>query len=96
MITKKQTTLVIFAVPALMMVAAFLGNLFVEGWNWSRFDFILAAILLFGTAGLISLVRATVKNRNYKILISLAIIAILIMVWMELAVGLFGSPFAGS
>ena len=96
MMTQKQTILAIFAVPALLMAAAFLGNLFVEGWNWSRFDFILAAILLFGTAGLISLVRAIVKNSKYKILISLLIVVILVLVWMELAVGLFGTPFAGS
>ena len=94
MITHKQTT--IFAVPALLLAAAFLGNLFVEGWNWSGFDFLVAAILLFGTAGLISLVRAVVKNRNYRIIISLVIVAILVLVWMELAVGIFGTPFAGS
>lgn len=96
MITQKQTTLIIFAVPVFLMTVAFFGNLFVESWNWSGFDFLLAAILLFGTAGLISLVGTIVKNRNYKILISLAVIAILVLVWMELAVGLFGTPFAGS
>ncbi|MFC7347938.1 hypothetical protein ACFQO9_14520 [Chryseobacterium zhengzhouense] len=96
MITQKQTTLAIFAVPALLLAAAFLGNLFVEGWNWSGFDFLVAAILLFGTAALISLVRAVVKNRNYRIIISLLIVAILVLVWMELAVGIFGTPFAGS
>jgi hypothetical protein len=96
MIAQKQTTLAIFAVPTLLMAVAFLGNLFIEGWNLSRFDFILAAILLFGTAGLISLVRTIVKNSNYKILISLLIVVILVLVWMELAVGLFGTPFAGS
>lgn len=94
--TQKQTTLAIFAVPTFLMAAAFLRNLFVEGWNWSRFDFILAAVLLFGTAGLISMVRTIIKNRNYKIIISLVIITILVLVWMELAVGLFGTPFAGS
>lgn len=96
MMTHKQTTLAIFAVPALLLATAFLGNLLVEGWNWSGSDFIVAGILLFGTAGLISLVRMIVKNRGYKILISLLIVAILILVWMELAVGIFGTPFAGS
>ena len=94
--THKQTTLAIFAVPVLLLAAAFLGNLFVEGWNWSGFDFLAAGILLFGTAGLISLVRTLVKNRNYRIIISLVIVAILVLVWMELAVGIFGTPFAGS
>lgn len=94
--THKQTTLAIFAVPVLLLATAFLGNIFVEGWNWSKFDFLVAGILLFGTAGLISLVRMVVPNRNYKIIISLVIVAILVLVWMELAVGIFGTPFAGS
>lgn len=96
MMTHKQTTVAIFAVPALLLAAAFLGNLFVEGWNWSGFDFLVAAILLFGTAGLISLVRTLVKNRIYRIIISLVIVSILVLVWIELAVGIFGTPFAGS
>ncbi|MCX8533862.1 hypothetical protein [Chryseobacterium luquanense] len=96
MITHKQTTLAIFAVPVLLLATAFLGNLFVDGFNWSGSDFVVAGILLFGTAGLMNLVRTVVKNRNYRILISLVIVALLILVWMELAVGIFGTPFAGS
>lgn len=93
---QKQKTLAIFAVPALLLVIASLGNLFVEGWNWSLSDFVVAGILLFGTAGLISLVRTLVKNKRFKFLIIFAIITILVLVWMELAVGIFGTPFAGS
>lgn len=96
MMTQKQTTLAIFAAPVLLLTAAFLGNLFIDGFNWSGFDFLAAGILLFGTAGLISLIRMVVKNRYYKIIISLVIVAILALVWMELAVGIFGTPFAGS
>lgn len=94
--THRNTTLAIFAVPALLLAAAFLGNLFVEGWNWSGFDFLVAAVLLFGTAGLIFLIRTFIKNRNYRILLSLIIIVCLVLIWVELAVGIFGSPFAGN
>ncbi len=92
----RNTTSVIFAVPALFLAAAFLGNIFVEGWNWSGFDFLIAAVLLFGTAGLIFLIRTFIKNRNYRILLSLIIIVCLVLIWIELAVGIFGSPFAGN
>ena len=34
-------------------------------------------------------------SRN-KIIIGIAIIIVLFLVWAELAVGIFGSPFAGS
>lgn len=92
----RNTTSAIFAVPALLLAAAFLGNIFVEGWNWSGFDFLIAAVLLFGTSGLIFLIRTFIKNRNYRILLSLIIIVCLVLIWIELAVGIFGSPFAGN
>jgi len=94
--THKQTTIAIFAVPVLLLGAAFLGNRFVEGWDWSQLDFFLAAFLLFGTATSINLVRTFVSNRNYRIILSLVILLILALVWIELAVGIFGTPFAGS
>lgn len=96
MMIQKQKTLAIFAVPVLLLVIASLGNLFVEGWNWSLSDFSVAGFLLFGTAGLISLVRTVIKNKSFKFLIIFTIIAILVLVWMELAVGIFGTPFAGN
>ena len=96
MITEKQTTLAIFAVPALLMATAFLGNLFAEGWNWSPFDFIIAAVLLFGTAFFINLAIRSKKTLVTKLIVCFAILLVLALVWIELAVGIFGSPFAGS
>ncbi|WP_027380212.1 hypothetical protein [Chryseobacterium daeguense] len=96
MTTQKQKTTIIFAVPALLMAAAFFGNIFVEGWNWSPFDFLIAAVLLFGTASAIFVVSRSKKSFVSKIIISLVILVILALVWAELAVGIFGSPFAGS
>lgn len=96
MITTKQKTMFIFAVPALLLVAAFFGNLFVEGWNWSPFDFIIAAVLLFGTAFFINMVVKTKKTFLFKLMICLVILLVLFLIWAELAVGIFGSPFAGS
>lgn len=96
MTLEKQKTTIIFAVPALLMVTAFFGNLFVEGWNWSPSDFIIAGALLFGTAFFINLVIRSKRALPYKLLICFVILLILALVWIELAVGLFGTPFAGS
>lgn len=96
MTTEKEKSTIIFAVPFVLLVAAVFGNLFVEGWNWSPFDFIIAAALLFGTASFINLVIRSKKSLRYKLMVSAAIILVLAMVWIELAVGIFGSPVAGS
>lgn len=94
--TQKQKTALIYSVPALVMSVAVLGNLFSKEFNWSASDFIIAGILLFGTALIIDLIRRIVKNRTYKILLCVVVLFVLILTWVELAVGLFGTPFAGS
>ncbi|MBB4808221.1 hypothetical protein HNP38_003562 [Chryseobacterium defluvii] len=94
--TAQQKTKIIYAIPALLLGAAFLGNLFIEGFNWSFVDFMGAGLLLFGTAFLITMIVNSKRSLQNKILISGIIILILVLVWMELAVGIFGSPFAGS
>lgn len=96
MTLEKQKTTIIFAVPALLMITAFLGNLFVEGWNWSPFDFAMAAVLLFGTAFFINLVIKSKKPLLTKLMICFIILLLLALVWIELAVGIFGTPFAGN
>lgn len=94
--TLKQNNILIFAVPALLLAAAFFCNLFVEGFNWSLPDFIIAGVLLFGTAFIISLVANSKKTLLFKLIISGIILLVLLLIWVELAVGIFGSPFAGS
>ncbi|MCW3161942.1 hypothetical protein [Chryseobacterium oryctis] len=92
----QQTNILIFAVPTLLLVAAFFGNLFMEGFNWSFFDFVIAGVLLFGTAFSIRLVVKSQKRFSSKVMICAAILLLLVLIWAELAVGIFGSPFAGS
>lgn len=96
MITQQQKTVFIFAIPTLLLAAAFIANMFVEGFNWSGFDFLLAGILLFGTAFIINFIVRSHKTLLSKILISAIVLLVLALVWAELAVGIFGTPFAGS
>ncbi|WP_346984071.1 hypothetical protein [Chryseobacterium sp. POE27] len=96
MITKQQKTTIIFAVPALLLATAFFANLLMKDWNWSIFDFIVATVILFGTAFFVNLVVLSNKAFITKVLISLVILMIVCLVWIELAVGIFGSFLAGS
>ncbi|MBM3919185.1 MAG: hypothetical protein FJ344_06770 [Sphingomonadales bacterium] len=64
--------------------------------NWSLFDFIIAfilfALLFLGVRGVLRTVRTPWKRR-----IALLVVLILFaLIWGELAVGLFGTPFAGN
>lgn len=69
---------------------------FTEEVNWSPGDFVVMGGLLFGTGLMIDLVLRKVKGTFPRIAICGLVLFVLLLVWAELAVGIFGSPFAGS
>ncbi|MFV8269758.1 hypothetical protein ACNQGP_07455 [Flavobacterium sp. GT2N3] len=64
--------------------------------NWNLDDFVVAGILLLGTGLICELVMRKVNNTNHRFFLCTVILAVLLLVWIELAVGIFGTPFAGS
>ncbi|WP_288375439.1 hypothetical protein [uncultured Chryseobacterium sp.] len=96
MMTQKQKTLIIYALPLALLSIPLVGNLISNEANWSVSDFLIAGALLFITAFLINLVRSRIKKQSQKVLVTIFILLALALIWLELAVGIFGSPFAGS
>ncbi|KPE49963.1 hypothetical protein AOB46_17410 [Chryseobacterium indologenes] len=94
--TQKQKTLTIYALPLALLCIPLFGNMISDEVNWSPSDFMIAGLLLFAAALLINLVRNNIKRQGRKIMICAFILLVLIIVWAELAVGIFGSPFAGN
>lgn len=91
----KRFFIIVSLVLSLLLVPL-IAMQFTSEVNWSAFDFLVAGILLLGTGLLIELVLRKVKNVNSKTLAIISILILLFLVWAELAVGLFGTPFAGS
>jgi len=69
---------------------------FTDEVNWSPYDFLIAAVLLFGTGFIIDLVIRKTKSIKYRVAILILIVIAFILIWAELAVGVFGTPFSGS
>lgn len=67
-----------------------------QGFNWKPLDFLVAGLLLLCTGLSCELVLRSVKSFKKRVVICGIILLILLLVWAELAVGIFGSPFAGS
>jgi hypothetical protein len=86
---------IVLAVGILLLIP-FLAMRFTDEVNWSPTDFVTAGVLLLGTGLMCEFVLRTVKKTGYRIAICAAILFALMLVWIELAVGLFGTPFAGS
>ena len=64
--------------------------------QWTVADFIIAAGLLIGAGLAIEMVTRKIKNKAYKLILLVAILMIVMLIWIELAVGLFGTPFGGN
>lgn len=63
--------------------------------NWTFRDFAIMGVLLYGTGLLCELVMRMVKSVPNRILICAALVLGFLLIWVELAVGIFGTPFDG-
>jgi hypothetical protein len=91
-----QNLIGIVLTVALLLLVPLIGMQFSDEVNWTAADFIVAGVLLLGTGLLIELVIRKVKTPARRLALCLVLLAVLFLVWAELAVGIFGTPFAGS
>lgn len=91
----KRLKIILLIILGILLVPL-IAMQFTSEVNWGIEDFALMAVLLFGTGLLIEVVLRYVQSKGNRILLCSLIIIALFLVWAELAVGIFGSPFAGS
>jgi len=90
----KRLLLIIFCALIVLLIPLVAMQLTNEV-NWTVFDFITAGILLVGTGLMIELTLRLIKKPKYRLAICAAFLIFLILIWAELAVGIFGTPIAG-
>lgn len=95
---KFQNIRLIFIVVAvaILLLIPYFAMKFTGEVNWTPIDFIVAGVLLLGMGLMCELVLRTVKKIQYRVAICAVILFALFLVWAELAVGIFGTRFAGS
>ena len=96
MTTQNQRLAGIVLTAVILLFIPLLAMQFTSEVNWDVFDFLIAGILLIGTGLLCEMVLRKVKKMKHRIVLCGAILLALLIVWAELAVGIFGTPFAGS
>ncbi|SHE99808.1 hypothetical protein [Flavisolibacter ginsengisoli] len=96
MLTQNKRLAGIVLTIAILLLIPFIAMQFTNEVNWSVSDFMVAGVLLLGTGLLCELVMRKVKNIKTRLAICGVILLALLIIWIELAVGIFGSPFAGS
>ena len=92
-VTQNKSIVAVVLAAALVLFVP-LAGMVTEEWGW--FDFAAIAVLLLG-AGLLYEVASRISRKiEHKAIVAAAVAVVVFVVWVELAVGLFGSPVAGS
>jgi hypothetical protein len=95
--TVKNSRLIgILFTATLLLLVPLIAMQFSSGVNWTLLDFVVGGALLFGAGLSCELVMRKVKATGQRIFIIAIVLAAFFLIWAELAVGLFGTPFAGS
>jgi hypothetical protein len=91
----KRLTVILLAVTLLLLIPL-IAMQFTNDVKWTALDFIVAGVLLFSTGLMCEFVIRKVKKVKYRIIICMALLTALLFIWLELAVGIFGTPIGGS
>lgn len=94
-VQNKRLSLILGTIGVLLMVPL-IAMQFTSEVNWSAFDFLVAGILLTGTGLAIEFVLRKVTTTRNRLILCGIIFLLLVLIWAELAVGIFGTRFAGS
>tara|TARA_B100000029_G_scaffold483593_1_gene534912 strand:+ start:9113 stop:9385 length:273 start_codon:yes stop_codon:yes gene_type:complete len=85
----------ILSIVGLLLLIPLIAMQLTDEVNWSFFDFIIMGTLLTITGLLIGIVVKKIKYYKYRKIFILIIVMMFFLIWAELGVGLFGTPFAG-
>lgn len=93
---KNKRLICIVITIALLLCLPLIAMQLTEDVTWTLFDFIVAGALLLATGLMCELVLRKVKKIAYRIAICSVILAALLIIWAELAVGMFGTQLGGT
>lgn len=86
----------LYSIPLIILSFPLIAMQLTNEVNWTISDFLVMGILLFSTVFTIDFVLKKVKTMKSRLILIFAIVILLVLVWAELAVGIVGSPLAGS
>jgi hypothetical protein len=95
-ISKNKRFFIFLLAVAIILCIPLFAMLFTEEVNWNLMDFAVAGSLLVGTALTIEFILQRIKSTNHRIILAMILLLGLVLIWIELAVGIFGSSIAGS
>lgn len=86
---KSRNCFIILSVIFLLLLIPFAAMQFTDEVNWTITDFLIAAGLLLVTGFIFDFILKKAKSRKQKTIFSLILLVIFLLIWAELAVGIF-------
>ncbi|TRO65481.1 hypothetical protein [Christiangramia sabulilitoris] len=91
----KRLLIVLLTVGAILLIPFFAMQFSAEVF-WTATDFVIAGILLFITGITIEVILRKVPKKRNRLILCGIVLGVFLIVWAELAVGILGTPMAGS
>lgn len=95
MIKKNKRLIGIVTAIAMILLIPLIAMQCTDEVNWTLSDFLVMGFLLITTGLLCEIVIRKVSRMNQRIVICLILLLVFFLIWAELAVGIFGTPFGG-
>lgn len=92
---QNKRIIIMVITPLILLLIPLIAMQFTDEVNWTLLDFIVAGVLLLGTGLMCGIIIRKTKNIRYRVIFCLAILMVLILIWAELAVGIFGTFLGG-
>lgn len=90
----RNSAFILYALSPLLI--PLLANQISDQVNWNVMDFITMGILLIFSGYWTQIVIKKIKSKSKKVVFISLILLIFLLLWAEMAVGIFNSPIAGS
>ena len=90
LISQNRNILLIAIATGLVLLVPLIAMQFSDDVVWSWFDFVVAGVLLFGAGLAFELLARRAGSTATRVLIGAGCMAVLLFVWAQLAVGVFG------
>ena len=94
MITKNQISVLVVVIT--LLAIPLIGMQFSSEINWSISDFIIMGALLSIVGFTLEFIYRKTPDKIFKFSLIALVLLFFMLIWAELAVGIFNSPFAGS
>lgn len=86
---RKKRLILLGLATVILLLLPLLAMQFTDEVHWTLFDFVAAGVLLLGTGLLCELAITKIKTPKYRIAACAALLFLLLLIWAELAVGIF-------